>query len=384
MEKRLVTALYCLLVPVFCLLLAACAVFNQPRFGKLPQGDRLDRIQGSPNYRNGEFQYPIPTPKFSKDVSLFSVIWSNHFAKNERLVPDSPVPAIKTDLKAMNMKKDSVVWLGHSSWFVLIGGNRILIDPVFSDHAAPFSFINKAFDGTSIYTADDMPEIDYLLISHDHWDHLDYPTVTSLRSKVKNVICPLGVGAYFDYWDYPKDKIREGDWYGRIPLGENFTVHVLPARHYSGRLLAKNKTLWAGFALETPNRRIFFSGDSGYGPHFSKIGEAFQGFDLVLLDCGQYDPRWVYIHMTPEEAAQAAGDLGARAMIPAHVGRFTIANHPWDEPFKRLIKTCQDKPYRLLTPRIGEPVVPDDNPSRFSRWWEAEASNLRFLKGGIL
>jgi L-ascorbate metabolism protein UlaG (beta-lactamase superfamily) len=193
---------------------------------------------------------------------------------------------------------------------------------------------------------------------------------------VKHVICPLGVGAYFEYWDFPKEKICEGDWYDRIPLGENITVHVLPARHYSGRLMAKNKTLWAGFALETPNRGIFFSGDSGYGPHFSKIGEAFQGFDLVLLDCGQYDPRWAYIHMTPEEAAQAAADLGARAMIPAHVGRFTIANHPWDEPFKRLIEACQNKPYRLLTPEIGEPVVPDDNPSRFSRWWEAEASNL--------
>lgn len=376
MEKRLYTVLYFLLMPVVCLLLVACAAFNQPRFGKLPQGDRLDRIQESPNYRDGKFQYPIPTPKFSKDVSLLSVIWSNHFAKNERLVPDAPVPAIKTDLKTLNLQKDMVVWLGHSSWFVQVGGNRILIDPVFSDHAGPFSFLNKAFAGTSIYTADDMPEIDSLLISHDHWDHLDYPTVTSLRSMVKNVICPLGVGAYFEYWDYPKDKIREGDWYDRMPLGKNITVHVLPARHYSGRLFKENKTLWAGFVLETPDRKIFCSGDSGYGPHFSKIGKEFNGFDLVLLDCGQYDPRWAYIHMTPEEAAQAAGDLGAQAMIPAHVGRFTIANHSWDEPFKRLTEASQDKPYRLLTPEIGEPVVPDDTPSRSSRWWEAEASNL--------
>lgn len=239
---------------------------------------------------------------FSKDVGTVSVIWRNLFNKNERLVPDAPVPAIKTDLKALEPQEDTLVWLGHSSWFVQLGDKRILIDPVFSDHAGPFSFINKAFDGTSIYQAEDMPEIDCLLISHDHWNHLDYPTVTALRSKVKHVICPLGVGAYFEYWDYPKDKIREGDWYDKIELEKDFTVHVLPARHYSGRLLSKNKTLWAGFALETPNRRIFFSGDSGYGPHFSKIGEAFQGFDLVLLDCGQYDPLWAYIHMTPEEA----------------------------------------------------------------------------------
>lgn len=378
MGKRLLTIFLYLLVVVLCLALGACAVFNQPRFGKLPQGDRLARIQKSPNYKNGEFQNLIPTPQFSKDVGLVSVIWSGFFEKNERLVPDAPIPAIKTDLKALNLQKDMVVWLGHSSWFVQLGGKRILIDPVFSDHAGPFSFINKAFDGTSIYTAEDMPEIDCLLISHDHWDHLDYYTVTALRSKVKQVVCPLGVGAYFEYWDYPKDKINEGDWYDKVALGKGITVHVLPARHYSGRLLAKNKTLWAGFALETPNRSIFFSGDSGYGPHFSKIGKAFHGFDLALLDCGQYDPRWAYIHMTPEEAAQAAGDLGARAVIPVHVGRFAIANHPWDEPFKRLTKASQGKSYRLLTPRIGELVAleAEGESSRFSRWWEAEASNL--------
>jgi L-ascorbate metabolism protein UlaG (beta-lactamase superfamily) len=384
MGKRLYTALCFLLVVAVCLALGACAVFNQSRFGKLPQGDRLDRIQRSPNYKDGEFQYPIPTPVFSKDVGLVSVIWSGFFDKNDRLVPDSPVPAIKTDLKALAPRTDTVVWLGHSSWFIQMGGERILIDPVFSDYAGPFSFMNKAFDGTSIYTADDMPEIDCLLISHDHWDHLDYTTVTALRSKVKLVICPLGVGAYFEYWGYPKEKIREGDWYDRIALGKDFSVHVLPARHYSGRLLAKNKTFWAGFALETPDRKIFFSGDSGYGPHFSEIGEAFHGFDLVLLDCGQYDPRWAFIHMTPEEAAGAAQDLGARALIPAHVGRFTIANHPWDEPFKRLAKASQDKSYRLLTPRIGQPMAPDDNPSEFSRWWERQASYQGFLKGAIL
>lgn len=376
MGKRLYTVFLCLLVVGVCVALGSCAVFNQPRFGKLPEGDRLDRIQGSPNYRNGKFQNLIPTPKFSKDVGLFSVIWSDFFDKNDRLIPETPIPAIKTDLKALEPQKDTLVWLGHSSWFIQLGGKRILVDPVFSDHAAPFSFLNKAFQGTNIYRAEDMPEIDCLLISHDHWDHLDYPTITELKSKVKQVICPLGVGAYIEYWDYPKEKIREGDWYDRIALGKDITIHVLPARHYSGRLFKENKTLWAGFALETPDRKIFYSGDSGYGMHFSKIGKAFNGFDLALLDCGQYDPRWAYIHMTPEEASQAAGDLGARAMIPVHVGRFTIANHPWDEPFKRLIKASQGKSHQLLTPRIGEPVVSDDSPSRFSRWWEAEASNL--------
>ena len=134
------------------------------------------------------------------------------------------------------------------------------------------------------------------------------------------------------------------------------------------------KQLVTAFAIQTPGLRIFFSGDSGYGPHFSEIGNAFRGFDLVLLDCGQYDPRWSYIHMTPEEAARAAHDLGARALIPAHVGRFTIANHPWDEPFKRLTEACQNQSYRLLTPEIGEPLMQDQNPSPFFSWWR--------LKGG--
>ena len=373
MGKRLYTALCCLLIVAVCLALGACAVFNQPRFGKLPQGDRLDRVQGSSNYRDGKFQNLIPTPKFSKDVGLVSVIWSGFFDKNDRLVPDSPVPVVKTDLKALNPEADAVVWLGHSSWFIQIGGKRILIDPVFSNHAAPFSFMNRAFDGTTIYAAKDMPEIDCLLISHDHWDHLDYPTVKALRSKVKQVICPLGGGAYFQDWDYPEEKIHEGDWGDSMDLEKGLTLHVIPARHYSGRLFKENKTLWAGFVIQTPALRILHSGDSGYGSHFADIGNTFDGFDLVLLDCGQYDPRWAYIHMTPEEADQAAQDLGARALIPAHVGRFTIANHFWDEPFKRLAKASQGKSYRFLTPRIGEPVALDDTPLDFFSWWEAES-----------
>ena len=270
MGKRLYIAFCSFLVVVVCLALGACAVFNQPRFGQLPQGDRLARIQASSNYKDGKFQNLIPTPKFSKDVGWVSLIWSGFFEKNVRLVPDSPVPVVKTDLKALNPERDAVVWLGHSSWFIQADGRRILVDPVFSDFAAPFSFLNKAFAGTSVYQAEDMPEIDCLLISHDHWDHLDYPTVTALRSKVKQVICPLGVGAYFENWGYPEKKIREGDWGDSMALGKDLAIHVLPARHYSGRLFKENQTLWAGFVIQTPDLRIFFSGDSGYGRIFMR------------------------------------------------------------------------------------------------------------------
>jgi len=362
--------LSCLFVVGF-LFVGGCVILNQPRFGKLPGEESFDLITQSPQYKDGKFQYPEITPLFSTDDSMFSVLWSGLLNKKERLVPEAPIPAMKTDLKALDPQQDVIVWLGHSSWFIQLDGKRIVIDPILSDYAAPFPFMNRAFDGTSIYKPGDMPEIDCLLISHDHWDHLDYPTVMALRPKVKQVVCPIGVGAYFEYWGFAKEKIYEGDWNETIEIDKDFTVHLLPARHYSGRLFSKNKTLWAGFALVTSHRRIFFSGDSGYGPHFSDIGQTFNGFDLVLLDCGQYDSRWAYIHMTPEEAVAAAQDLGARTFIPAHIGRFTIANHPWDEPFQRLTDASERKSYRLVTPEIGEPVAMDNPSSQIPEWWLA-------------
>jgi L-ascorbate metabolism protein UlaG (beta-lactamase superfamily) len=360
-----------LVVFVASLSVGACVYIQHPKFGKLPEGDRLEIIKKSPNYADGEFRNLLATPMFADDSTFLSVLVSNLLSRPERLQPNGPLPSVKTDLKTLDGDRDTVVWLGHSSYFVQLGGNRILVDPVFSAVAAPVSFSTRAFEGTGVYTAEDMPEIDHLLITHDHWDHLDYPSVTALEPKVRKVIAGLGVGAYFEHWGYAKEKIREADWFTVLELERGFTIHVLPARHYSRRLLTKNKTLWTGFALETAGRRIFFSGDSGYGPHFPEIGGNFDGFDLVVLDMGQYDERWPYLHMTPEEAAQAAEALRAKALLPAHVGRFSIARHSWDEPFKRIAAASEGKQYRLLTPRIGEPVYLEDGNQRFSRWWES-------------
>lgn len=379
MGTRMLILLNCLFV-VGILFVGGCVILNQPQFGKLPGEESFDLIKQSPQYKDGKFQYPEKTPLFSMGDSMFSVLWSGIFDKKERLVPEIPIPAITTDLKALDPQQDVIVWLGHSSWFIQLDGKRIVIDPILSDYAAPFPFMNRAFNGTNVYKPEDMPEIDSLLISHDHWDHLDYRTVMALRPKVKQVICPLGVGEYFEYWGFSKEIIYEGDWNDMIEIDKDFIVHHLPARHYSGRLFSKNKTLWAGFALVTSNRRIFFSGDSGYGAHFSAIEQAFNGFDLVLLDCGQYNPRWSYIHMTPEEAVAAAEDLGARAFIPAHIVRFTIANHPWDEPFKRLTDASESKSYRLVTPKIGEPVAMDNPSSQVMEWWLAGEYNQKVAR----
>lgn len=370
MKKKLIKMMWALPAVLGLLSVGACAYIQHPKFGQLPEGDRLDVIQQSHNYAEGEFRYPIATPTLTGDSGLFKVLLSNLFTKTVRPKPSVALPSIKTDLKVLDPAKDTVVWMGHSSYFVQLSGKRILIDPVFSVSAAPVSFANKAFEGTSIYTADDMPAIDYLLITHDHWDHLDYPSVTALKPKVRHVVTGLGVGGYFEQWGYAKEKIHEADWNATVKLDEGFNIHVLPARHYSGRLLTRNKTLWSAFALETSTRRIFFSGDTGYGPHFPEIGRKFKGFDLAVLDTGQYDARWAYIHMNPEEAVRAANDLQAKQLLPAHVGRFTLAKHPWDEPFQRITTAGEVAQLRVATPRIGEALNLDDKNQRFSRWWE--------------
>jgi L-ascorbate metabolism protein UlaG (beta-lactamase superfamily) len=353
---------------VIILITCAYAYLQLPKFGSLPEGSRLDAIARSPNHADGEFRNLVPTPMFTDDSSFVSVLLSNLFTLVARRAPEAPIPSVKTDLNSLD--GDAVVWLGHSSYFVQLGGRRILIDPVFSRAAAPVPFANRAFDGTSIYSAEDMPAIDYLLITHDHWDHLDYPSVTALRSKVRHVITGLGVGAHFERWGYAQETIHEADWFDALSPDGDATVHVVPARHYSGRLLTRNKTLWVGFVIETPGRRVLFSGDTGDGPHIQAIAERFAGFDLVALDFGQYDARWAHLHLTPEQAAQAAEDLRARALLPAHVGRFALARHAWDEPFIRIASASQGRPYRLLTPTIGEPVNLNGEQSPFSRWWE--------------
>ena len=358
--------LFAVALAIATLYLTACA----PRFGKHPEGERLERVQQSPNYSDGTFRNQIEAPPLAKKTNRFSLLLEHVFKKSDNLVPPKPIPSVKTDVKALDPARDTLVWLGHSSFFLLLDGKRILIDPLFGDHAAPFSAFNKAFAGTTVYTASDMPEIDYLLITHDHWDHLDYQAVTALKSSVQHVVCPLGVGAHLEYWGYPKEKIHEGDWYDTINLQDGVSVHVLPARHFSGRLLTRNKTLWAGFALITPDRSIFISGDTGYGPHFSEIGKRFGGFDLAILENGQYDSRWPYSHMLPEETALASVELGAKALIPNHSGKFAMARHPWDEPLRRLAEASRGQPYRFLTPVLGEPVFLDDDEQSFAAWWE--------------
>lgn len=359
-----------LLVPLLGTALAAFAYLQHPKFGATAEGQRLAAVRASPHFVDGEFRNTVPTPIFTGDASLMSVLWSNLRGRPDDIAPRGEIPSLKTALTELDPTEDVVVWLGHSSFFVQLGGRRILVDPVFSASAGPLPFMNRAFPGSTPYTADDMPPVDAVLISHDHWDHLDHDSLTALAPRVRRVVVGLGLGATLERWGYQHNQIVEADWDTNLDLGEGLTVHVLPARHYSGRLLGRNQTLWVGFAVQTAQRRLFFSGDSGFGPHLAEIGERLGGFDLAVLDVGQYDERWAHIHMTPDEAVRASEALRAKALLPGHLGRFALAQHAWDDPLRRLVQASEGRPFTLLTPRIGEPLRLRVADHAFPRWWE--------------
>lgn len=342
----------------------------QTKFGSKPAGQRLHSIQASANYRKGQFQNLSLTPQLTEGASFASVLREFMFGKKPRKKPSQPLPSVKTDLLQLRKEEDVLVWMGHSSYFMQVDGKTILVDPVLSGHASPLSFTTKSFAGADIYTTDDIPEIDFLFISHDHWDHLDYDTIKKLQPKIKTIITGLGTGAHFERWGFNKNIIIEKDWNKTATLANGFTVTVTPARHFSGRTFTRNKAIWASFVLQTPTHKIFIGGDSGYDTHFKTIGQQHGPFDLAILECGQYDKNWKYIHMMPEETVQAAQDLQAKKLLAVHWGKFTLANHAWDDSIIRVHKAATENGMPLLTPMIGEQVNIDDSTQKFSAWWQ--------------
>jgi L-ascorbate metabolism protein UlaG (beta-lactamase superfamily) len=355
----------------FALLFISIAIFmNQSQFGKNPSGSRKEAVLKSPNFRDGKFQNLSHTPDLTEGVSYYTVIKEFFFDKKPRLKPQNSLPSIKTDLLHLNPAENVLVWFGHSSYFLQLDGKRILVDPVLSGGASPIKFTTPSFAGSDIYTVQDFPEIDYLFISHDHYDHLDYETIIALKPKIKQVICGLGVGEHFKYWGYDNAKIIEKDWYEEINLGNGFEVALVPARHFSGRGLKRNQSLWVSFVLKTPNQKIFIGGDSGYDTHFSKIGQKYGEFDLAILECGQYDKSWKYIHLMPEEVVKAAQDLKAKRLLPVHWGKFVLGNHSWDDPIIRVSTAAQTEKMPILTPMIGEKIMLNDTTQVFKAWWQ--------------
>lgn len=343
---------------------------RQTKFGASPSGERLENLSKSPNYNGKKFENQIFTPDLTEGYSMGGILYEQLFKSHPRQKPESPIPSTKTDLKSLNPDENILVWFGHSSYFMQLEGKRILVDPVFSGNASPIPGTVKAFEGTDQYTVDDLPEIDVLMISHDHYDHLDYATIKQLINKTNLVVCGLGVGAHFEKWGFSPPQIQEQDWYQSLELDSSLTIHTLPARHFSGRGLKRMNTLWASYVLESPSLKIYVGGDSGYGTHFTEIGEKFGPIDLAMLDNGQYNNAWKEIHMHPEDGRKAASDLKAKRLFPVHSSKFVLAMHPWDEPLRRMSTLAEEDPIPLVTPRIGELVELDNPDQTFTKWWE--------------
>jgi L-ascorbate metabolism protein UlaG (beta-lactamase superfamily) len=358
------------LIILFAIALYIYLFTHQPKFGSYPKSKRLERIQQSPNYRNGSFQNISPTPSLAEGVSYYKVMKDFFFVKHPKKVPIDVIPSVKNDLKNIEPSKDVLVWFGHSSYYMQVDRKKFLVDPVFSGTASPLSFGTRAFKGTDIYTADDFPEIDYLFITHDHWDHLDYKTIMQLKPKIKKIICGLGVGEHFERWGFDMNIVTEKDWNEKFTLEDGFNVETVTARHFSGRGFLRNKSLWMSYAVRTPTMNIFIGGDSGYDKHFKETGARLGPFDLAVLENGQYDPSWKYIHMLPDQLLKAARELRANKLLAVHSSKFSLSNHSWNEPLSKLIENNKSENMNVITPMIGEIVFLKDSSQKFSHWWE--------------
>ena len=325
------------------------------RFGKSPEGKRLQRIKSSPHFRDGSFKNVENTSVNPDDVSMFRILKKMIFRPSS-VEPSEELPNIKPNLFSLDTNQNSVVWFGHSSYFIQLKDLKILVDPVFSGNASPFRFFGKAFKGADHFNAEDFPSIDLLILTHDHYDHLDYPTIKKLHEKVTTVVTSLGVGAHLETWGVKNDKIRELDWWEEHEVNPNVKVTATPSRHFSGRGIKRAQTLWSSFVLEAGDMKIFIGGDSGYDGTFRKIGRKFGPFDLAFLECGQFGKYWPQIHMFPEQTVQAAIDLQAKKVIPVHWGKFVLSYHPWNEPVQRFITAVEGTGLKYIIPKIGEKV----------------------------
>ncbi len=357
-----------LLITIALLVVATILFMQQDSFGKLPTGTRAERITASPNYKDGKFVNLEETPELAEGVSYFTLL-RKFFKSNPDQAPLRDLPSQKTDLKSIPDDKPTIIWFGHSSYLISIGGKKILSDPVFSERASPVQYMGpKSYPGTMLYNIDDFPALDVVIITHDHYDHLDHNTILKLKEKTKLFCVGLGVGQHLELWGVKPEQIREFDWWEGEEVLPGIKFTSTPARHFSGRGFTRNKTLWTSFVVETDGHKLFVGGDSGYNKSFKEIGEKYGPFDIAMLECGQYDVHWPYIHMMPEETVQSALDLQAKVFLPVHWGKFTLANHPWKDPIQRAVKHARAYGARVTTPKIGEPIILNES-LPFEEWW---------------
>lgn len=352
---------------------AFLVITNLPVFGRLPRGLRLAKTQQLSNYSNGALQNLSVTPMQPEGVSFFTILKAFFFEKHPGKIPERALSFNQPDLDSLPKgSAPEIIWFGHSSYLIKVDGLRVLVDPVFSKAPSPFSFIgSKAFPGTDVIKAADFKNIDVLVITHDHYDHLDYQSILTIAPGVKAIVTSLGVGEHLEKWGINTDKIIELAWDQSTTLFHNLELTAVPARHFTGRKFKRNQTLWSAFVLKTVNCKLFLGGDSGYDSHFVQIGETYGPFDLALLECGQYNAYWPYIHMFPEDTVQAAIDLKAKVLMPVHWGKFSLAMHPWNEPVKRVVAAAALKNLPLVIPALGETVILNEYMPTKNWWLEA-------------
>ena len=347
-----------------------------PRMGADPEGARLERILASPNQQDGLFRNLQPTSMDLPASKMLTLMWEMLRGGNGR-EPVDTIPTVPFDRAAWDMLPDTgwaLAWFGHSSLLLRMDGKTFLLDPVFGERASTFSFVGpKRFNYTGHMSVDQLPHIDVVLLSHDHYDHLDQGTIEQLlaipAARNARYMAPLGVGAHLEHWGVGPGAIAEYDWWEGAGL-DGVRLTLVPSRHFSGRALNNRfSTLWGGWVIEGHGQKVYFGADSGFSPTFREIGERFGPFDLALLECGAYNTDWAQIHMMPEETAQAAVDVRARRLMPVHWGKFNLALHPWKEPIERLSVAAGQHQLPLLTPRIGR-IVTMDGPDPSEAWWK--------------
>jgi L-ascorbate metabolism protein UlaG (beta-lactamase superfamily) len=359
-----------ILITIMALIGVVFLFMNQPKFGKTPKGERLEFIKKSVYHDGKKFSNINRTPELTEGVRYTTIMKEFFFVKNPNIKPKQKLPSKKINLHQLNINENVLVWFGHSSYFIQVDGKRILVDPVLSGAASPVRFTTKSFNGSDVYSTDDIPEIDYLFLTHDHWDHLDHDTIIKLNPKIKKIITSLGVGQHLEHWGFATDRFIETQWQDETDLDQGFKVITTTARHFSGRGFKRAQALWSSFVFITPTQKIFIGGDSGYDNHFEAIGNQYGPFDLVILECGQYNNYWKYIHSMPEETAQIAVELKAKKLLPVHWAKFALSMHDWDEPIKRVSIAAAEKNMSVLTPMIGEAVYWQDDTIKQIAWWE--------------
>ena len=352
--RRLVRATVALAAIAAVLVTVGCAVLSLPQFGASMAGTRLARALANPQYADGRFVNLEPEAPSTTSLLDYTL---RQLSGDEVREPPAPLPVLAVDKAALAAAPASsglrAFWIGHASAYVEADGVRFLLDPVFAERVSPLPVGPRRFHAPPIALAD-LPPIDAVLISHDHYDHLDMDTVRQLARGGTRFFVGLGIGAYLQRWGVPLAQIQEMDWWEKAEF-RGVEIHSTPARHYSGRKSMDDSTLWSSWMIKSVSYSVYYSGDTGYGPHFGEIRKRLGVPDLVLMKVGAYGHSWLDIHMDPESAVQAQRDLGSTVMLPVHWATFNMSYHAWAEPIERTLAAAQGTDVQVVTPRVGEP-----------------------------